>query len=80
MALFRSLIRIFAGQAQLSRSLIYTKSQTVDGTLDSASIRKYDQVEAIRAVALANDYIAQEHPEIRIRVKSRLDPYFVKWD
>ncbi len=64
MALFRSLIRIFAGQAQLSRSLIDTKSQTVGGTLDSASIRKYDQVEAIRAVALTNDYIAQEHNEM----------------
>ena len=64
MALFRSLIRIFAGQAQLSRSLIDTKSQTVGGTLDSTSIRKYNQVEAIRAVALTNDYIAQEHNEM----------------
>ncbi len=64
MALFRSLIRIFAGQAQLSRSLIDTKSQTVGGKLDSASIRKYNQVEALRAVALTNDYIAQEHNEM----------------
>ena len=64
MALIRSLIRIFAGQAQLSRSLIDTKSQTVGGTLDSASIRKYNQVEAIRAIALTNDYIAQEHNEM----------------
>jgi sigma-B regulation protein RsbU (phosphoserine phosphatase) len=64
MALFRSLIRIFAGQAQLSRSLIDTKSQTVGGKLDSASIRKYNQVEALRAVALTNDYIAQEHGEM----------------
>ena len=64
MALFRSLIRIFAGEAQLSRSLIDTKSQTVGGTLDTASVRKYNQVEAIRAVALTNDYIAQEHNEM----------------
>jgi sigma-B regulation protein RsbU (phosphoserine phosphatase) len=64
MALFRSLLRIFAGQAQLSRSLIDTKSQTIGGTLDSASIRKYNQVEALRAVALTNDYIAQEHSEM----------------
>ncbi len=64
MALIRSLIRIFAGQAQLSRSLIDKKSQTVGGTLDSASVRKYSQVEAIRAVALTNDYIAQEHGEM----------------
>ena len=64
MALIRSLIRIFAGQAQLSRSLVDTKSQTVGGTLTSESVRKYNQVEAIRAVALTNDYIAQEHGEM----------------
>lgn len=64
MALFRSLIRIFAGEAQLSRSLIDTESQTVGGSLDAASVRKYNQVEAIRAVALTNDYIAQEHDEM----------------
>ena len=64
MALFRSLLRIFAGQAQLSRSLIDTKLQTVGGMPDAASIRKYNQVDALRAVALTNDYIAQEHGEM----------------
>jgi sigma-B regulation protein RsbU (phosphoserine phosphatase) len=64
MALFRSLLRIFAGEAQLSRSLVDTKSQTVGGTIETGSIRKYNQVEAIRAVALTNDYIAQEHSEM----------------
>jgi hypothetical protein len=49
MALFRSLLRIFAGQAQLSRSLIDTKLQTVGGMPDAASIRKYNQVDALRA-------------------------------
>ena len=44
MALFRSLIRIFAGQAQLSRTLIDTESQTVGGHLDGTSVRKYDQL------------------------------------
>ena len=64
MALIRSLIRIFAGQAQLSRSLIDTKSQTVGGPLKPESIRKYKHLDAIRAVALTNDYIAQEHYEL----------------
>ena len=64
MALIRSLIRIFAGQAQLSRSLVDTKSQTVGGTANAASVRKYSQIDAIRAVALTNDYIAQEHSEM----------------
>jgi sigma-B regulation protein RsbU (phosphoserine phosphatase) len=64
MALFRSLIRIFAGQAQLGRSLIDTKSQTVGGILEAAADRKYRQIDAIRTVALTNDYIAQEHNEM----------------
>jgi len=64
MALIRSLIRIFAGQAQLSRSLIDTKSQTVGGPIEKDSIRKYKHLDAIRAVALTNDYIAQEHYEM----------------
>ena len=61
MALFRSLIRIFSGQAQLSRSLVDTQTQTVGGTCDEASIRQYNQVEAIRTVSLTNDYIAQNN-------------------
>jgi sigma-B regulation protein RsbU (phosphoserine phosphatase) len=61
MALFRSLIRVFSGQAQLSRSLIDTQKQTVGGTPDSESIRQYNQVEAIRTVSLTNDYIAQNN-------------------
>ena len=64
MALIRSLIRIFAGQAQLSRSLIDTKSQTVGGPIAPDSIRKFKHLDAIRAVALTNDYIAQEHDEM----------------
>ena len=64
MALFRSLLRIFAGEAQLSRTLVDAESQTVGGGLESASIRKYSQLEAIRAIALTNDYIAQEHSEM----------------
>ena len=61
MALYRSLIRIFSGQSQLSRSLVDTKSQTVGGAPDSSSIRHYSQVEALRTVALTNDYIAQDN-------------------
>ena len=61
MALYRSLIRIFSGQAQLSRSLVDTQSQTVGGSADAASIRHYSQVEAMRTVALTNDYIAQDN-------------------
>jgi len=61
MALFRSLIRIFSGQAQLSRSLVNTHTQTVGGTRDEASVRQYNQIDAMRTVALTNDYIAQDN-------------------
>ena len=58
MALIRSLLRIFSGQAQLSRSPINTESQTVGGTPDTGSARQYSQLEAIRTIALTNDYLA----------------------
>jgi sigma-B regulation protein RsbU (phosphoserine phosphatase) len=58
MALTRSLIRIFSGQAQLSRTPINAESQTVGGTPDPGSARQYTQLEAIRTIALTNDYLA----------------------
>jgi sigma-B regulation protein RsbU (phosphoserine phosphatase) len=58
MALTRSLIRIFSGQAQLSRSPINPESKTVGGPPDPGSVRKYTQLEAIRTIALTNDYLA----------------------
>ena len=61
MALYRSLIRIFSGQAQLGRSQVNTDSQTVGGKRDSASNRPYSPVQAMRAVSLTNDYIAQNN-------------------
>ena len=61
MALFRSLIRIFSGQARLTRAPIDKDSQTVSGARDAQSVRKYSQVDAMRAVALTNDYIAQNN-------------------
>jgi phosphoserine phosphatase RsbU/P len=61
MALYRSLIRIFSGQAKLSRSMVDTQSQTVGGLPDASTIRQYSQVEAMRTVALTNDYIAQNN-------------------
>jgi sigma-B regulation protein RsbU (phosphoserine phosphatase) len=64
MALFRSLIRIFSGQARLRRSLVDRRSQTVGGSMQPRSVREYDQIDALRTVALTNDYIAQEHGEM----------------
>ena len=64
MALFRSLIRIFSGQARLRRSPVDQRTQIVGGSVDVRSIRKYSQIDALRTVALTNDYIAQEHNDM----------------
>jgi len=64
MALIRSLLRVFSGQAQLSRSFIDEKSQTVGGKNGAAVRKNYKPLNAIRAVALTNDYLAQEHGEM----------------
>ncbi len=61
MALYRSLIRIFSGQAQLGRTPLDKKSHAVGGKLGAASARRYSAVEAMRTVALTNDYIAQNN-------------------
>jgi sigma-B regulation protein RsbU (phosphoserine phosphatase) len=61
MALYRSLIRIFSGQALLRRSLVDTQSKKVGGTGGARSIRTYDQIDALRTVALTNDYIAKNN-------------------
>jgi len=65
MALFRSMIRIFSGQARLNRNMVNQSTHTVGGQIETDDApRQYSQVEAIRAVALANDYIAQEHGDM----------------
>jgi len=61
MALYRSLIRIFSGQARLGRSLIDKGSRTIRGALGSDAIRNYDPIEAMRSMALVNDYIVQNN-------------------
>jgi serine phosphatase RsbU (regulator of sigma subunit) len=64
MALFRSLLRIFSGAAQLDRNLVNQSTHTVGGHIEAAAHRQYSQIEAIRAVALTNDYIAREHGDM----------------
>ena len=55
MALFRSLIRVFSGQISL-RGLSVPGSET-----DSEVLTAIDLNQSLHAVALTNDYIAQEH-------------------
>jgi sigma-B regulation protein RsbU (phosphoserine phosphatase) len=66
MGLFRSLIRIFSGQAQLGRMPVDTNTQKVGGRIEPRRDGRRSQIEAIRAVALTNDYIAREHGDMNM--------------
>jgi sigma-B regulation protein RsbU (phosphoserine phosphatase) len=57
MALLRSLIRIFSRQSPLDELNNSTINEEMQATTD------VDQIKALEAVALTNDYIAQEHGE-----------------
>jgi phosphoserine phosphatase RsbU/P len=61
MALFRSLIRVFSGQAQLSRTAVDVEKHAVGGEGSASPARPSDHLDALRTIALTNDYIAQEH-------------------
>jgi len=57
MALFRSLIRVFSGQS----SMYELPDSTINEEMHAET--HINQINALKAVALTNDYIAQEHGE-----------------
>jgi sigma-B regulation protein RsbU (phosphoserine phosphatase) len=61
MALYRSLIRIFSGHAGLKASMCDMPSQTLGDTHDPSSNPPVHLAEALRAISLTNDYIAQDN-------------------
>ena len=60
MALFRSLIRVFSGQTQLSELAILTDDSSVRPKTETNSAH----IKALKAVELTNNYVAQNHSEI----------------
>ena len=66
MALFRSLIRVFSGQTSLSGMTIVGKevAQGQIELVDPKIATDIDQINALKAVALTNNYIAQQHAEM----------------
>ena len=63
MALFRSLIRVFSGQNDLCELTSSAVDEKVGTTIESQAAT-HDQINALKAVALTNDYIAEEHCEM----------------
>lgn len=66
MALFRSLIRVFSGQTKLDGLSIIGRDEGLDGLIDPLVITDFNQINALKAVALTNNYIAQEHSEMNM--------------
>lgn len=64
MALFRSLIRVFSGQTRLDGFSIVANDEGLDGLLASQVATDSNQINALKAVALTNNYIAQEHGDM----------------
>jgi len=64
MALFRSLIRVFSGQTQLRGLSLVANDEGIGGVLDLEGATDLDHINALKAVALTNNYIAQEHRQM----------------
>ena len=65
MALFRSLIRVFSGQTHLE-GLSIIGNDGLDCLIDPSLTTDLNQLNALKAVALTNNYIAQEHSEMNM--------------
>ncbi len=64
MALFRSLIRVFSGQTQLRGLSLVANDEGIGGMIDLEGTIDLDHINALKAVALTNNYIAQEHAQM----------------
>lgn len=64
MALFRSLIRVFSGHTHLAGFDILGSDEGIDCFIDPQVTTDLDQINALKAVALTNNYIAQEHSDM----------------
>lgn len=66
MALFRSLIRVFSGQTRLGGLSIIGNDvdEGLVALVDPQFANDLEQINALKAVALTNNYIAQEHAEM----------------
>jgi sigma-B regulation protein RsbU (phosphoserine phosphatase) len=66
MALFRSLIRVFSGQMCLHGLPVVQDEEGVCIEIDSQVTCNMEQINALKAVALTNDYIAKEHSRMNM--------------
>ncbi|MDF5720151.1 MAG: PP2C family protein-serine/threonine phosphatase [Rhizonema sp. PD37] len=66
MALFRSLIRVFSGQTRLDGFSIIGNDEGLRSLTNLPETIDLNQINALKAVALTNNYIAQEHSDMNM--------------
>lgn len=64
MALFRSLIRVFSGQTFLGGLSIAANNEVLCCEIDTLSATDLEQIKALKAVELTNNYITQNHAQM----------------
>ncbi|MCC5626393.1 SpoIIE family protein phosphatase [Nostoc sp. CHAB 5715] len=64
MALFRSLIRVFSGQTSLYGLSIVSNDELFCCEIETLSTPCLDQINALKAVELTNNYITQNHAQM----------------
>jgi phosphoserine phosphatase RsbU/P len=66
MALFRSLIRVFSSNIDLVGSVAIAPTQTNSSTAQQPLTINLDHVNALNAVRLTNDYVAENHSNLNM--------------
>jgi len=61
MSLIRTLIRVFSGESLLPGLFVPAGTDLVRNQMEEEGFEDTDQLDALKAIALTNDYIAREH-------------------
>ena len=61
MSLIRTLIRVFSGESRLPGLFVPAGIDLIKNQLEEQLFEDIDQLEALKAISLTNDYIAKEH-------------------
>jgi serine phosphatase RsbU (regulator of sigma subunit) len=61
MSLIRTLIRVFSGESRLPGIIVPASTDLIRNQTEEQGFEDIDQLDALKAISLTNDYIAKEH-------------------
>jgi serine phosphatase RsbU (regulator of sigma subunit) len=61
MSLIRTLIRVFSGESRLPGIIVPAGTDLIKNQTEEQGFEDIDQLDALKAISLTNDYIAKEH-------------------